>query len=99
MASWIACAISGFFRFSSPICPAVFSLYPETKHEAFKGNRHTKLDVAENATSKPERFTKATANALGRSERTVQLNGVRGANHLVFPSSSGIADEYDRLRT
>lgn len=56
------------------------TLYPETKHEAFKGNRYTNLDVAKNATTNnvAERFTAATAKALGRSERAVQLDAERG---------------------
>jgi hypothetical protein len=54
-------------------------LHPETKHETFKGNRHTNLDVAENATSRPERFTKATAKRLGKSECTVQLDAEQGS--------------------
>lgn len=50
------------------------AIHPETKHGV---NQHTERGVAENATP-PERFTKATADAIGKGERTVQLIAERG---------------------
>jgi ParB-like chromosome segregation protein Spo0J len=51
------------------------TIHPETKHGAIGGG-HTR--VAENATLHVERFTKATAEAIGKAERTVQLMAERG---------------------
>ncbi len=31
MTFWMAFAISGFLRFSKPICPAIFGVYPSVK--------------------------------------------------------------------
>jgi hypothetical protein len=48
-------------------------LHPETKHGAIGGG-HSKAGTGEKA----QRFTKATADATGRSERAVQLDAARG---------------------
>lgn len=59
------------------------TLYPETKHEAFKGNQH----VANLATTKNPRFTQETVRATGRSERSVRRDAQR-SEALVFSRSS-----------
>lgn len=59
------------------------ALHPETAHEAFKGNQHTETgsrQVGDKHPEKPKakRFTKATAEATGTSERAVQRDASRG---------------------
>jgi ParB-like chromosome segregation protein Spo0J len=56
-------------------------LHPETKHGAIGGG-HSKAGTGEKA----QRFTKATADATGRSERAVQLDAARGET-LAFQES------------
>jgi ParB/RepB/Spo0J family partition protein len=49
-------------------------LHPETKAEAFKGNRHTGSLASENSA-----FTSATAETTGKSRRSVEIAAARGA--------------------
>lgn len=53
------------------------ALHPETRHGAIGGNREQSRQVGDSA-PKAERFTKATADATGSSERTVQREAERG---------------------
>ena len=48
-------------------------LHPETKAEAFKGNRHTGSLASENSA-----FTSATADTIGKSRRSVEIAAARG---------------------
>lgn len=49
------------------------TLHPETKAEAFKGNRHTGSLASDNLS-----FTNATSEATGKAKRTVERAAARG---------------------
>lgn len=72
-------------------------IHPETKHGAI-GNGRTESRVAETATLPAERFTKATADAIGKGERTVQKMAERGKklkddlNDIVGTSLDNVRD-------
>lgn len=49
-------------------------IYPDTKAEAFKGNRHTGVLVSDNLS-----FASATADATGKDRRSIERAAARGA--------------------